>query len=112
MNMRIADLINTYPGLARLASEAIRAIRAHRWPGNVRELENRIKGAVIMAEGAVVTAGDLGLEDPGDDPECINLRVAHQRAAAQAVTARRACQRRPAGRCWCGSRLAASRPRD
>jgi len=68
-----------------LAPDAIRAIQAHRWPGNVRELENRIKGAVIMAEGAVVTAGDLGLEDPGDDPEYLNLRAARQRAEAQAV---------------------------
>ncbi|HEY3784836.1 MAG TPA: PEP-CTERM-box response regulator transcription factor, partial [Steroidobacteraceae bacterium] len=39
-----------------LAPDAIRAIQAHPWPGNVRELENRIKGAVIMAEGVVVTA--------------------------------------------------------
>jgi len=68
-----------------LAPDAIRAIQAHRWPGNVRELENRIKGAVIMAEGAVVTANDLGLQDPGDDPEYLNLRVARQRAEAQAV---------------------------
>ncbi|MBV8876473.1 MAG: PEP-CTERM-box response regulator transcription factor [Gammaproteobacteria bacterium] len=68
-----------------LAPDAIRAIQAHRWPGNVRELENRVKGAVIMAEGVVVTAGDLGLEDPGDDPEYLNLRVARQCAEAQAV---------------------------
>jgi two-component system NtrC family response regulator len=68
-----------------LAPDAIRAIQAHRWPGNVRELENRIKGAVIMAEGAVVTASDLGLQDPGDDPDYLNLRVARQRAEAQAV---------------------------
>jgi two-component system, NtrC family, response regulator len=68
-----------------LAPDAIRAIQAHRWPGNVRELENRIKAAVIMAEGTVVTAADLGLEDPGDDPEYLNLRVARQRAEVQAV---------------------------
>ena len=68
-----------------LAPDAIRAIQAYRWPGNVRELENRIKGAVIMADGVVVTAADLGLEDPGDDPEYLNLRVARQRAEAQAV---------------------------
>jgi len=68
-----------------LAPDAIRAIQAHRWPGNVRELENRIKGAVIMAEGSVVTASDLGLQDPGDDPDYLNLRVARQRAEAQAV---------------------------
>jgi len=68
-----------------LAPDAIRAIQAHRWPGNVRELENRIKGAVIMAEGAVVTAGDLGLQDPGEYSEFLNLRVARQRAESQAV---------------------------
>ncbi|HET9388057.1 MAG TPA: PEP-CTERM-box response regulator transcription factor [Steroidobacteraceae bacterium] len=68
-----------------LAPDAIRAIQAYRWPGNVRELENRIKGAVIMAEGAVVTAGDLGLQDPGDDPEYLNLRMARQRAESQAL---------------------------
>jgi DNA-binding NtrC family response regulator len=38
-----------------------------------------------MAEGSVVTATDLGLRDPGDDPEYLNLRVARQRAEAQAV---------------------------
>jgi two-component system, NtrC family, response regulator len=68
-----------------LAPDAIRAIQAYRWPGNVRELENRIKGAVIMAEGSVVTAGDLGLPDPGESPDHLNLRVARQRAEAQAA---------------------------
>ena len=67
------------------APDAIRAIQAHPWPGNVRELENRIKGAVIMAESAVVSASDLGLQDPGDNPEYLNLRVARQRAEVQAV---------------------------
>jgi two-component system, NtrC family, response regulator len=67
------------------APDAIRAIQAHRWPGNVRELENRIKGAVIMADSAVVSATDLGLSDPGDNPEYLNLRAARQRAEVQAV---------------------------
>ncbi len=68
-----------------LAPDAIRAIQAHRWPGNVRELENRIKGAVIMAESAVITAGDLGLQDPGEDTDYLNLRVARSRVEVQAV---------------------------
>jgi two-component system NtrC family response regulator len=67
------------------APDAIRAIQAHRWPGNVRELENRIKGAIIMTESSVVSASDLGLEDPGNNPEYLNLRVARQRAEIQAV---------------------------
>lgn len=65
--------------------DAIRAIQAHSWGGNVRELENRIKSAVIMAESTVVTAGDLGLQDPGGATEYINLRVARQRAERQAL---------------------------
>jgi len=68
-----------------LAPDAIRAIQTYRWPGNVRELENRVKGAVIMAEGAVVSANDLGLNDPSENLEYLNLRVARQRAEVQAV---------------------------
>ena len=34
------------------------AIETYAWPGNVREMENKIKAAVIMAEGKFVTADD------------------------------------------------------
>jgi two-component system, NtrC family, response regulator len=44
--------------------EALRAINSHSWPGNVRELENRVKRAVIMADGKRITAEDLELESP------------------------------------------------
>jgi two-component system NtrC family response regulator len=67
------------------APDALRAVQAHQWPGNVRELENRIKGAVIMAEGSVVTCADLNLHDPDADPEHLNLRIARQKAEAQAA---------------------------
>jgi two-component system NtrC family response regulator len=43
--------------------KALRALQQHFWPGNVRELENRIKRAVIMAEGRYVTPADLELTD-------------------------------------------------
>jgi len=42
-------------------NEALRALSTHPWPGNVRELENRVKRAVIMAEGKRLTAEDLEL---------------------------------------------------
>jgi two-component system, NtrC family, response regulator len=67
------------------APDALRAIQAHPWPGNVRELENRIKGAVIMAEGPVVTRADLNLSDLDADPDHLNLRSARQKAEAQAA---------------------------
>jgi two-component system, NtrC family, response regulator len=38
-------------------------IERHPWPGNVREMENRIRRAVIMAEGKRVTPPDLELEE-------------------------------------------------
>ena len=43
--------------------KSLRALQQHFWPGNVRELENRIKRAVIMAEGRYVTPADLELAD-------------------------------------------------
>jgi two-component system NtrC family response regulator len=43
--------------------KSLRALQQHSWPGNVRELENRIKRAVIMAEGRYVTPADLELAD-------------------------------------------------
>lgn len=42
--------------------QALMTLTQHAWPGNVRELENRVKRAVIMAEGRHVTPADLELE--------------------------------------------------
>ena len=41
------------------------AIETYAWPGNVREMENKIKAAVIMAEGKFVTADRSGLGRDG-----------------------------------------------
>ena len=41
--------------------QAAAALMNHSWPGNVRELENRVKRAVIMAEGKKMTPEDLEL---------------------------------------------------
>jgi transcriptional regulator with GAF, ATPase, and Fis domain len=42
--------------------DAVRHIRQHRWPGNVRELINRVQRAVLMADGRLISAADLGFE--------------------------------------------------
>ncbi len=44
---------------------AIEALHAHGWPGNVRELDHAVERAVLLAQGDVVRAGDLGLQPPG-----------------------------------------------
>jgi len=57
---------------------AIAAIAAYPWPGNVRELENRVKRAVIMAEGRKVKPVDLELEEPAGRFEGMTLRSARE----------------------------------
>ena len=76
------------PGVQSLSPDAIDAIDAYGWPGNVRELENRIKRAVIMADGKSVTAGDLDLQSGSDVPDevlPINLRAAREIADRKAI---------------------------
>jgi transcriptional regulator with GAF, ATPase, and Fis domain len=46
------------PGLARDAREAL---LGHRWPGNIRELQNAVERALIVSEGGLITAAQLGL---------------------------------------------------
>ncbi len=69
-----------------LAPDALAAIDRHPWPGNVRELENRLKRAVIMAEGKLVTACDLDLASPEDrDHMPISLRAAREQTDRQII---------------------------
>lgn len=72
-------------GLNGFSDDAVHAIEAYPWPGNVRELENKIKGAVIMADGKFVTASDLGVEPGEHEPESMNLREVRQRAESKAI---------------------------
>jgi two-component system NtrC family response regulator len=48
--------------LAGFSRHALSAISQYAWPGNVREMENRIRRAVIMAEGRQIGVADLDLE--------------------------------------------------
>ncbi|MBV1775112.1 sigma-54 dependent transcriptional regulator [Burkholderiaceae bacterium DAT-1] len=40
---------------------AIQVLQSHSWPGNVRELSHCMERAALLATGAVIQAGDLGL---------------------------------------------------
>jgi two-component system, NtrC family, response regulator len=68
-----------------LSDDAMNAVQAYEWPGNARELENRMKRAVIMAEGDVVTAADLELEDVSGEPVAFNLRQVREEAERTAI---------------------------
>jgi two-component system NtrC family response regulator len=68
------------------APDALRAIQAYSWPGNIRELENKVSGAVIMAESKQVTAADLGLTAESlSNLDFLNLRVVRAQAERRAL---------------------------
>jgi two-component system NtrC family response regulator len=67
------------------SQDAQSAIQNHTWPGNVREMENKIMGAVIMAEGKQVTAADLGLSDVNTEGPDLNLREVRRRSESRAI---------------------------
>lgn len=71
--------------LKGFTAEAIETIETYLWPGNVREMENVIKRAVIMAEGAQITAQDLGLNASKAESEPLNLRQVREEADRRAV---------------------------
>jgi two-component system NtrC family response regulator len=56
------------------SEDALMAIEAYGWPGNVRELENCIKRAVIMSDGPMIRAADLGLPAGVRFEAPVNLR--------------------------------------
>ncbi|PPC90884.1 MAG: PEP-CTERM-box response regulator transcription factor [Methylobacter sp.] len=87
-------LVNRYNQLNNkkikgFGQDAIHAIEHYHWPGNVRELENKIKRAVIMADGTVLSAQDLELQPvSGETPEqeeCLNLKAVRESAETGAI---------------------------
>jgi two-component system NtrC family response regulator len=78
------------PAVRGFAPDALQAIDEGRWPGNVRELENRIKRAVIMADGKLVMREDLDITGGDGEGEEAWLNLRSAREAADRVAIRRA----------------------
>ena len=104
--MRFAREMN--PAVKGLAPDALAALDAWGWPGNVRELENRVKRAVIMADGKWVSAADLDLDGAGEAGEVINLKAAREMADRRAI--RRAIARTQGNISNAAKMLGISRP--
>ncbi|MFT6268582.1 MAG: putative PEP-CTERM system response regulator [Alphaproteobacteria bacterium] len=69
------------------SESAINAMLNHKWPGNIRELQNKLKSAVVLAEGNYIEADDLSLfntEAQTEDP-VFNLREVRENAESKAI---------------------------
>jgi len=74
---------NVFKGFS---ASAVSAMEKHPWSGNVRELENKIKRAVILAEGAFIEPDDLELVGDVDGaPVLSDLRQIREQAERQAM---------------------------
>ncbi|MBF7072029.1 PEP-CTERM-box response regulator transcription factor [Glaciecola sp. MH2013] len=69
------------------SEDAIEAMLAHPWPGNIRELQNKLKSAVVLAEGNVINADDLSLvaKKSEEDTVVLNLREVREQAESKAI---------------------------
>jgi two-component system NtrC family response regulator len=68
-----------------IKDEAMAALASYPWPGNVRELENKIKRAVVMAQGAYIDVKDLELAQGEGDRRILTLREARESAERLAI---------------------------
>jgi len=75
------------PRIKGFSTPAINAMAAYDWPGNVRELLNRVRRALVMAEGRLISRKDLGLERrvlPRDEWALHDVRASAEKTAIRA----------------------------
>jgi len=82
------------PRLRGFSRRSLAAMEAHDWPGNVRELINRVRRAMVMSEGRLITPVDLGLEERSEAP----LQDALDEARTEAERSAISCSLQSAGR--------------
>jgi len=73
------------PRLTGFSNRSIAAMQQHGWPGNVRELINRIRRAMVMSEGRLITPEDLDLQSPSLTGTGEALEDARVRAECDAI---------------------------
>jgi len=91
-------------GEAGLSRDAREALRSHGWPGNIRELQNAIERALIVSDGGLITAAELGIVKraaPADaavgaPPPATSLAESERRMVADALAKARGNKSRAA----------------
>jgi two-component system NtrC family response regulator len=71
--------------LRGFSKDALSAMEMYSWQGNVRELMNRVKRAVIMAEGKQITSNDLELDEAVITDTDFSIRHLREQAERHAV---------------------------
>ena len=91
-------------GFSRRATDELGRVP---WPGNVREMINRVRRSVVVADGPLVTPGDLGFGSESIDEPLLTLKEARVRAEIESL--RRALQRTKGNRTEAARLLGISR---
>lgn len=75
------------PRVRGFSAKAMQAIHDYDWPGNVRELINRVRRAMVMADGRLILPQDLGFDGgraPLDRAQLDDARIRAERDAIDA----------------------------
>lgn len=67
------------------SQQALAVMQQYDWPGNVRELTNRVRRAVVMSEGRMISPADLGLERRNGSRRVCSLEEVRMRAEREAI---------------------------
>jgi two-component system NtrC family response regulator len=76
------DMKKSFRGFTK---EATNAIASYQWRGNVRELENRLKRAIVLADGKFIGIDDLDIDLTRDTIKIPTLRQVRDVAEHDAV---------------------------
>ncbi len=77
----------------KFSRAALDAIQRHTWPGNVRELQNRIKRALVLAEGQFVVPSDLELQGLAASGQAIYVTLREAREELEREIISRNCRK-------------------